>query len=234
MKTETKSETKSNERARLNMLIKSAKPDPGSALSEKQIAVLKTAGEVVLITAAVAGTLMLGAALPGIFKAVSQLRRYKYQTYNSRRERLNQYEKAIRRSLYYYKSQNYIDLIPMGEDFLVKVRQKGRRFEKKFNFDTTAINFSGKWDRNWWLVLADIPIKHKYAADKFRKKLRQMRFYFLQRTVWIIPFDPRDEIDFVSSYLRIDQFVTVMKVSQLDPEDLTKVRKFYEKGKLLP
>lgn len=67
--------------------------------------------------------------------------------------------------------------------------------------------------------MADIPKEYKNAADNFRRKLRQMKFYPLQRTVWLYPFDPRVEVDFVSTFLRVERFVTTMKVTKLEQSD---------------
>ncbi|MBI4049474.1 MAG: hypothetical protein HY395_01495 [Candidatus Doudnabacteria bacterium] len=69
-------------------------------------------------------------------------------------------------------------------------------------------------------MLADIPSKpYRKHADFFREKLKSLGFYPLQRTVWIHPFDPRDQVEFVAAFYSLEKFVTTMEVSRLEAED---------------
>jgi DNA-binding transcriptional regulator PaaX len=97
------------------------------------------------------------------------------------------------------------------------------------SFDHLSITRPKVWNRHWWVVLADIPSKDfRVQADMFRKKLKNMEFYPLQRTVWIHPFDPRDEIDFVSVHYGIERFVTVLEATTLHADDRERLEKYFK------
>ena len=215
--------------------LKTPSPKPRFELSDKQLGVLKTTSHVILGTIAVAGIITLSAALPGILSATGQIylanQRYKKA---SRRERLKQQQSKAQKAFYYLKAKGYIELIPTTDnDFIIKIKQKGRRLIKKLNFQNLQISIKEKWDGRWWLVLADVPVKQRKLADMFRGKLKSMKFYPLQRTVWLYPHDPRDEIDFVSAYYDIDEFVTTMRIDHLDPADLEILERYFKEQKII-
>jgi len=47
------------------------------------------------------------------------------------------------------------------------------------------------------------------------------------------PFDPRREIDYVSTYYRINGFVTVMEVARVDPSDKKVLVKHFREAGIL-
>ncbi len=207
-------------KATISRAIRSAKPEVKFELSEKQKEVLENTTQVVMAVVLAAGAVTLFAAAPGIFRLLNQMRwaGRKFES-GTKRKGLDKKEAAIRKSFYYLKSKGYVELIPKGEDFIIKVTQKGRKYQKKMAFDGLFVKSEKIWRGDWWVVLADIPQDYKSAANAFRLKIKQMGFYPLQRTVWFYPYDPRDEVDFVAAYYHIERFVTVLKASEIDPAD---------------
>jgi hypothetical protein len=60
-----------------------------------------------------------------------------------------------------------------------------------------------------------------------------MGFYPLQRTLWLYPFDPREEIRFVVEHFGISQFVTVLEISRMDKEDESRMKDFFKASGVL-
>ena len=216
---------------KIGRIVEKARPDPGFELSEKQLKILKTTSQVLLALAAVAGTVSFMSLAPNAFKILDGLdwSDDAFGPKRPRRKRIENQEKKIRKAFYYLKAKGYIKLIPQGDDFLMKVTQKGRKFKKKMKFADLEIPAPKVWDRNWWAIVADVPTDWKHRADMFREKLLEMKFYPLQRTVWLFPHDPRTEIDFLSAYLQVDRFVTTMNINKLEPTDERIVKKFFKK-----
>ncbi|MBI4363722.1 MAG: hypothetical protein HY545_02630 [Candidatus Doudnabacteria bacterium] len=195
--------------------VSQALPKKRLELSEKQLRGLKTTAQIILAIGLVAGAISLAVLAPNALQLLKP-----FVTKNRTKEDRQRQNRKFVKSLYYLKQRGDIELIPIGKDFILKVTQKGRKKVKKLQFETLSIVTDKKWNKRWWLVLADIPSKtHRGRADAFRDKLKILGFYPLQRTVWVYPFDPRDEVDFVSSYYDLTQFVTVMEVSTVDPAD---------------
>ncbi len=187
---------------------------------------IKTAGEVVLSILFAAGTLALAVMAPNAIQLLKYLPGIKRKkTYDS--------ETEFVRMVYYLKSRGYIKLQQDGSDFKVKITQKGRKKVIKLNLQNLKIPKSKHWDGKWWLAIADVPVEEKYQADKLRKKLKRLGFYPLQKTVWVFPYDPRDQVDFVSAYYKLDRYLTMLRVDHIDPIDEQDLIKFFKAGKIL-
>ncbi len=209
----------------ISKVIQTSVPKPKFELSEKQICVLKSTSEIILALVLVAGALTLAGALPNIFRILRYTRpRRGGLSHSEWRKRQTAH---VQRSFYYLKAQGYIELIPKGDDYIVKVKQKGRKLKRKMSYEVLRLDLKQRRRGEWWFILADIPSKYRYQADKFRGKLKQLGCYALQRTVWVAPVDPRDEIDFVSAYLRINRFVTVIRANYVDPADESVLNQHY-------
>ncbi len=203
--------------------IPASKP---SRLTDEQIEKLKTAGALALAIIGVAGMITLSAVAPNIFTALDKIFGEKIK---NRQNRRNQEERLIR-TFYYLKRHKYILMKPTGTDFKVFLTRLGRKRLRKIKFDTLTVPVPKKWDRKWWQIAADIPTKkHKRAADALRLKLRTMKFYPLQRTLWFYPYDPREEVEYLVDHFNIALFVTVMEVSRLDFDDSDRMESFFKK-----
>ncbi len=198
--------------------IRQALPHKKLDLSEKQIKRLKTASEIIFALAAAAGAITLAALAPNVVQLLGRLPGQ--SRFIKSREQKARYGKQILKSMYYLKSRGDIELIPDGKDFILKITQRGRKKIKRLNFETLTIKRPEFWNHKWWLVLADIPsVPYRKHADFFRNKLKSLGFYPLQRTVWVFPFDPRDQIDFVAAFYNLEKFVTTMEINKMEPED---------------
>lgn len=200
-------------------------------LTETQIEKLKTASQIALAIIAAGGILTLSVIAPNACIAIDKLFLRKAPNRRmSRRER----ERKLTRTFYYLKERRFIRMKPTGRDFKIYLTSLGREKVQKINFDAVVVPKKYKWDGKWWQVAADIPTEeYKWAADLFRKKLRDMKFFPLQRTLWFFPYDPRGEIDFVVHYFGIESFVTVMEVNRLDEDDENKMKDFFEENKVI-
>ena len=52
--------------------------------------------------------------------------------------------------------------------------------------------WSRRWDRQWRMVIFDVPTEHNSLRCRLRRHLRSLHFGCLQNSVWITP-DPVDE-----------------------------------------
>lgn len=60
-----------------------------------------------------------------------------------------------------------------------------------------------------------------------------MKFYPLQRTLWLYPYDPRLEIEFLIQHYGIERFVTVMEVNRLDRDDERVLKAYFENAGII-
>lgn len=214
-----------------SIILKSLPVEKPPIITDEQLERLKSAGEVALAIIGVAGTIALSAVAPNIFTALDKIF---FKKTSARRSTRSQKEQKLQRTFYYLKEHGYIIIKPKGRDFKVWLSKLGKRKLKKVALDALSIPKPKSWNGKWWLVAADIPTEdYKWAADLFRQKLKDIKFYPLQRTLWFYPYDPRKEIEFLMNYFGIGRFVTVMEVERMDFSDEKKMIEFYKGEKIL-
>ena len=101
----------------------------------------------------------------------------------------------------------------------IKLTANGIKRAEKANLDNISIAKPSNWDNRWRLVFFDIPEKNKTARDALSRKLKDIGFLQLQKSVWIHPFPCREEIATITEQLQIRQYVTYIETSHIDSHD---------------
>lgn len=111
------------------------------------------------------------------------------------------------------------------EDGLIKVilTKKGEEYALQFNIEEMKIKKPTSWDGKWRVVLYDIPEKRKRAREALRKKLKELGFYEMQKSVLVFPYHCRDEIDFVVEFFEVRNFVRYGEMVNLTNESGLKI-----------
>ena len=199
-------------------------PEKAFWLDDSQIEQLKTASQIVLALAAAAGVVAVAVVAPNalkLFKSVPALRQSLRKS--------NRPAEKIARTFYYLKRKGYVKLLSKDGDVLVELTESGKKRLLEINYEKPKIPKPKVWDGKWWFVLADIPTKdHRNQADSLRRKIRLLGLYPLQRTVWVYPHDPTEQIAFVSGRLQIDRFVTVLRADKIEEDDEKTLTVFFK------
>lgn len=101
------------------------------------------------------------------------------------------------------------------EKIVLEITEKGKRRLLEYDFEKLERK-SKRRDGKWRLVIFDIPEGKKKSRDAFRKKLIQIGCIRLQDSVFASAFPCKDEIDFLSHYLDISDFVTLLTVGSIE------------------
>ena len=96
--------------------------------------------------------------------------------------------------------------------------EQGKKKALTYQIDEIKIRLMKKWDGKWRIVLFDIPEKHKKARDALARVLKNAGFITFQKSVFIHPFECKDEVDFVIEFLNIRPFVRLITATQIDNE----------------
>ena len=194
-------------------------------LNRKQTEQLKTLSQLVLAVVAATGIVTVASVAPNAIKTLNYSlkfrKKFKGLAYDEK-------EKKMERVFYYLRDSGFIKFYGESSNLKITLTEKAKNWLVKVGFRTMLVNKPKAWDGKWWLVAADIPTKeHRLGADQFRKKLRNMNFYFFQKSLWLYPYDPRKEISFIARTYGIERFITVMEINRLDDEDQEKVKQFF-------
>lgn len=210
----------------IGKIIEESAPRPGFEFSENQIAYLRTVSHITLAVTMFAGFVALTTVAPNIFVALDKI--FGKKQYGTKRDTLERRKQQLKRSFYYLRDQGYIDIQKRGDLIYISPTSKGQRHMNKIAFKNLRVKTPKKWEKTWWIVLADIPSKQfRHRAYYFQKKLKAIGLYPLQRTAWIHPFDLREEVEAVAVHYKLNPFITVMGVNRLDPSDEKDLRKYF-------
>ena len=103
-------------------------------------------------------------------------------------------------------------------ELIFRLTQKGKEKVMKYKLDELSL-LKRKWDGKWRLVIYDIPKGKKNQAEAFRRLLKKLQMLQLQKSVYLTPYACRDEIEFLKSLYKIQDYVTLLTVSGIEHEN---------------
>ncbi len=62
-----------------------------------------------------------------------------------------------------------------------------------------------KWDGKWRIVFFDLKTEKTKERDAIRLMLKRCGFIFLQKSVWVYPYDCSSEIEFLRSFFQLEE-----------------------------
>ncbi|HXF44475.1 MAG TPA: hypothetical protein VNK70_03370 [Candidatus Paceibacterota bacterium] len=104
----------------------------------------------------------------------------------------------------------------------ITLTKRGEKAILQFNLDEMKIKKPARWDGKWRLIMFDIPHHQKQARDALRKKLKQLEFYPLQKSIYITPYPCEKEIEFIASLFNIRNNLLILYVSHFEGEEKLK------------
>lgn len=95
---------------------------------------------------------------------------------------------------------------------------EGKKKALTYQMDKMQINKPKKWDKRWRVVLFDIPEKLRKTRDIFRCHLNYLGFYEFQKSVFMHPYDCKNEIDYLIEFYNLRRFVRFVLAESIDNE----------------
>ncbi len=86
-----------------------------------------------------------------------------------------------------------------------------------FSFQNMRID-KKNWDSKWRLIVFDIPEKFRVGRDSLREKIKELGFYELQKSVFIFPYNCKDEVDFIIEFYGMRRYVRFGVLEEIDNE----------------
>lgn len=158
----------------------------------------------------------LGYAAGALYKAK---RRYDWAKDQKEWKKFNL--KLLRRNLKRLQNQKIVEIVTENEQEVVKLTQKGHT--KYLTFKLEELSLKGKyWDGKWRLVIYDINKLKRSAQDSFRRVLKQINFFPLQKSVYLTPYKCSDEVEYLREYFNIGEEVLLLEINRIENE------KFYK------
>ncbi|MEK7519968.1 MAG: hypothetical protein AAB581_01860 [Patescibacteria group bacterium] len=118
------------------------------------------------------------------------------------------------------KRRNLLEVRPTADGRVaLALSKKGKKLAERYDMETLTIEPHKHWDGTWRLVMFDIPSTFNKARDALRRKLKNIGFYQLQKSVFLHPYPCEKEIDILGAYWGVRDFIVVMHVSHFEGEE---------------
>lgn len=85
-----------------------------------------------------------------------------------------------------------------------------------FNIESMTIKRPKYWDGKWRMVAFDIPEKRRNARDALRSMLKRLEFYEFQKSIFVCPFECKNELDYLIEFFHIRPYVRTIIATELD------------------
>ena len=154
----------------------------------------------ILLCLFTAGAIMVAATSPFfLINVAREIKRNKKYIKKEIRKKLD--ERKIAKALERLKRNRVIILSEKYGKFKVELTEKGKRKVKEIQLEDMRTEKPDIWDKKWRIIIFDIPEKYKRRArDALREKLQKMKFYPLQKSVWVCPYSCEKEIQFLCEF----------------------------------
>ena len=100
----------------------------------------------------------------------------------------------------------------------IVLTENGKRKALTYQIDEMKIKKAPKWDKKWKIVLFDIPEKKKKIREAFRHHLKNLNFFEYQKSVFVQPYDCKNEIEYIIEFYNIRKYVRFIMADSLDNE----------------
>lgn len=165
------------------------------------------ASRIILGIVALSGVVVVAAMAPNIFSAFQFKRGDREYGYNKKR---------VQESLYYLRKKKLVTFVEEHDGkVFIKITQSGIKKIKQYAIHDLTLTPPKKWDRKWRVVVFDIPERFRNARISLGKKLKELRFFQFQRSVFIYPYPTEDEILFIAAFFGVEQYVEILTVDHM-------------------
>lgn len=136
-------------------------------------------------------------------------------------------KKDLGRIITRLEKQEMISLKEDGNKIVIEITDKGNKRLLEYDFENIEMK-SKRRDGKWRLIIFDIPEEKKRSRDAFGKKLLQLDFLRLQDSVFVSAYPCKNEIDFLTNYLEISDYVTLASLDKIERGEQLIWKKYYD------
>jgi len=103
------------------------------------------------------------------------------------------------------RKQGLIETDWKGNQIYIRLTKEGKRRAGVLQIDDLRIKKPKKWDKKWRMIIFDIAELKRTYREAFRGKIKELGFYQLQKSVWIHPFDCKNEIRLLKDFFGLSE-----------------------------
>lgn len=108
----------------------------------------------------------------------------------------------------------------------IKLTERGRALLSQRLLEGCAVERPHRWDGRWRVLVFDVPEKKRRERDVLRAMLRRLGFRYLQRSVWVYPFDCAEVVDLLRAANQLSH-ITVRSITAVAIEEDRSLRSHF-------
>lgn len=149
---------------------------------------------------------------PNLFSAMGRIRSDSSSLKNAR----------FRSALQHAQKSRYVKTVHCNNEEIISLTPKGKQYLHYHLLQKLRVTRPKIWDKKWRLVIFDISNEKTALRDFLRRKLKELHFLQIQRSVFLSPWPSRREIEFLKQALRLRREIQFMEVVFLEDEEYWK------------
>ncbi len=110
-------------------------------------------------------------------------------------------------------------LIILGGEKII-LTNRGKQLQKIINLEEIILNKPTIWNGIWQIISYDIPENNRHNRDYFRHTIERWGFKKVQKSLWVYPFDCREEIAVLAEELNILPHIMLMNTNKMPNQNV--------------
>jgi len=115
-------------------------------------------------------------------------------------------------------------------NYNIELTEKGKIKALEYYFLRELEIKDKKWDGKWRMLIFDIPERLRNGRDSLRRKIKKLGFCELQKSVFVIPYECKKEIDLVVNFFELGRYVHYGILEIMGDEANQKLKKYFGLG----
>lgn len=115
-----------------------------------------------------------------------------------------------------------------GKQIYVSLTEIGRKRAGWFQINDLRIQVPKRWDKKWRVIIFDIPHEKRFIREVLRGFLKRLGFYQLQKSVWVHPYNCKDEIALLQDFFGLNYSELQLMIVGEMGEDTALLKHFFQ------
>lgn len=112
-------------------------------------------------------------------------------------------------------------------EYQIELTEKGKLKAVEYGLLRRLKIEDKKWDGKWRMLIFDVPERLRNGRNALRWKIKKLGFYELQKSVFVIPYECKKEIDFIVNYFELKPYVHYGILEIVGDETNQKLKKHF-------
>jgi len=135
-------------------------------------------------------------------------------------------DRSLEQTIRGLRERRFVEFVSQNGRIQLQITEAGRKRLRRFEFENMRLALPARWDKQWTIVLFDVPESKKVARNALQRKLREIGCFQFHKSVFVHPADCADEIDFVTETFLVSRYVTHFRTLSLGSQEYRARRHF--------